>query len=112
METKADVVFWRARHLWAGGHEVSYRATAVTSGVFVLPPAVAESEEQPELMGSSASLQFLVHEEELSDDTVAPLLQVMVSTRPVLRPQFIICYVLIAMLFVAASGGWHCGARG
>jgi len=51
---RPDRVLWSSQnYLPAGTHTVSYQATAATRGVFVLPPAHAYVNGQPELMGLS-----------------------------------------------------------
>jgi len=60
-ETYADRVAWSSwETLPAGTHTVSYQATAVTRGIFVLPPAHAYVENQPELMGVSRAGTIVV----------------------------------------------------
>lgn len=57
--TPQRVQFFLER-LAPGTTTVSYRAVAVTTGHFVLPPAKASVQGQPELMGLSAGGEFWV----------------------------------------------------
>jgi len=60
-ETYADRVTWTSwETLPAGTHTLSYQATAATRGIFVLPPAHAYVENQPELMGLSQAGTIVV----------------------------------------------------
>jgi len=60
-ETYADRVTWTSwQTLRAGTHTLSYQATAATRGIFVLPPAHAYVENQPELMGLSQAGTIVV----------------------------------------------------
>ena len=61
-ETHKDRVRYFAAWLAAGTHTLSYEAIAATRGAFVLPPTKAEATLQPEVMGLSATSNFVVHE--------------------------------------------------
>jgi hypothetical protein len=61
-EIRPDRVRWSANSLRAGTHSVSYRALAVTPGIFVHPPASARVESQPEVMGLSGAGPLVVAE--------------------------------------------------
>lgn len=73
-ELHADRVTWRAHYLRAGSHSVSYRALAVTPGIFVHPPAKASVASQPELMGLSGAGAFVVLKEPLPPAEAAAFL--------------------------------------
>jgi hypothetical protein len=60
---RSDGVGWFAPWLPAGTHSVSYSALANTRGEFVLPPAKAWAELQPELMGLSPAGSVVVEPE-------------------------------------------------
>jgi hypothetical protein len=62
-ETRPDRVQYTATYFSAGVHTVSYKAIAATNGAFVLPPAKAFVQEQPELMGLSAGGGLIVQHE-------------------------------------------------
>jgi len=52
-ETRPDQVRWMAVWVASGTHSASYRAVAVTQGIYAVSPAKAFANEQPELMGLS-----------------------------------------------------------
>ena len=53
VEYQRDKVSCRSSYLSPGTYECSYYVRAVTSGVFVVPPAKAQVAMQPEVMGLS-----------------------------------------------------------
>jgi hypothetical protein len=61
-----DRVKWSASYLRAGTTSVSYRAVAVTPGIFVHPPAKCSVLGQPEVGGLSGAQAFVVTENSLS----------------------------------------------
>jgi len=82
-ETKPDRVRWEAYFLPAGTHSVSYRVVAVTPGTWLLPPAKAESQQQPEVMGLSSGGQIVVTDFEVAPEDVDSILakkSVVIST--------------------------------
>ena len=61
-ETRKSSVSFYAAWAYAGSHELTYEAVAVTRGVFTLPPAKAFAALQPEVMGLSAGGALQVSE--------------------------------------------------
>lgn len=59
-ETKPALVRYRYQSMQAGSHTLEFRAIAATEGVFVLPPVHAFADNQPEVMGTTASSVFTV----------------------------------------------------
>jgi hypothetical protein len=74
-EILTERVRWTSPYFYAGTSSVSYKAIAVTSGRFVLPPARAKSLLQPETMGLSASGTFLVSDTVVPQEEVAVYLE-------------------------------------
>ena len=67
-----DKVTWHSAHgMRAGTVTLSFEAVAVTSGVFVRPPAQALIEMQPEVMGFSAGGLFEVSRTTLTAEQMA-----------------------------------------
>eukprot|EP01063_Lacrimia_lanifica_P020523 TRINITY_DN27818_c0_g1_i1.p1 TRINITY_DN27818_c0_g1~~TRINITY_DN27818_c0_g1_i1.p1 ORF type:complete len:2130 (+),score=548.45 TRINITY_DN27818_c0_g1_i1:44-6433(+) len=58
---RKDRVVCQASWLPGGTHSCTYLANVVTSGVFVIPPAKAFLESEPEVMGWSAGARLTVH---------------------------------------------------